>query len=225
MNMQEIVQLNIMREEVLNDIRGIINDYTLTDNNQRADYISKLMKYYDYYEVGCGTNRIVFSHPDYEEYVFKIALDDRGIKDNNLEFELGKIIPEQYITKCYYNNSLISVSEKIDVMDKETMKKFKPEVMEILRSLSREFILNDVGHKQFLNWGVRDGKPVILDYAYLRRITPDMEFICGYNGCEGKLAYTKNFSKFVCVECGCKRSFSEIEDGISALIEEGMSIN
>ena len=224
MNMQEIVQLNIMGEP-LQEMKCIINDYTLTDNNQRADFMCKLMKYYDYYEVGCGTNRIVFSHPDYEGYVFKIALDDRGIKDNNLEYELGKVIPEQYITKCYYNNGIISVSERVQVMTKEDMKEMKPIVMEILKTLSADFILNDVGHKQFLNWGIRNGKPVILDYAYLRRITPDMEFVCGYNGCEGKLAYTKNFSKFKCVECGCKRSFSEIEDSVSKLIEDGMSID
>lgn len=200
-------------------IEEIINDVEDMDNNSRADRIAFLVSDAGLVELGCGTNRIVFEHPDYPNYVYKIGLDKRGVKDNNLEEELSKDIPEEYRADCYANVGIISVQEKLKVMNSDDMRENKDEVIEKLITLSSNFVLNDVGPKQFLNWGFKNGKPALLDYAYLRKITPGMEFICTYNDCGGQLAYTKNFANFKCIECGHKFSISEIQDEIYNLIE------
>ncbi|MEI2419285.1 hypothetical protein V6O07_03355, partial [Arthrospira platensis SPKY2] len=111
------------------------------------------------------------------------------------------------------------------VMTLEDMQHYKKRVKDKLIKLADKFILNDVGYKEFKNWGIRNGEPVILDYAYLRPITPGMRFVCEYNECGGQLTYTKNFKNFKCIKCGCKYSISEIQDDVHTLMDQGLVLS
>ena len=217
--------------ENLDNINDIINDFDMTDNNERADTIKDLLEN-DFNstlkECGCGTNRIVFKDSDNPDIVIKVALDDRGIKDNNLEYSLAPMINRDFpdtVPPCYVNNGLVSISKRIKVMNSYTMKENKEEVRKILEKLASKYILNDVGFKEFLNWGIdkETGKLQILDYAYLKPITIGMDFTCPYKDpntgdvCGGRLAYTKNFKSFKCIECGSKVSLSAIQDPLRVL--------
>lgn len=211
----------------------IIYNFELTDNNQKADMIKDLLENEinsTLTEVGCGTNRIVFKSSLDEDVVLKIALDSRGAKDNNLEYKLTELIDNSKISKCYESIGTVAVCEKLPVFTAQDMKENKQKVREVLESLAPSFILNDVGFKEFLNWGWRGNDPVIIDYAYLRPITPGMDFTCHYaymtgEECGGQLAYTKNFKNFKCIECGCKYSLSEIQDPIHQLMDQGLVIS
>lgn len=214
----------------IKEIESIISDFDIPDNNERADMIkAQLENYADELkltEIGCGTNRIVFISEFDPHYVYKIGLDDRGIKDNNLEEKLTSQIDAKYITPCVENIGIVSRQERVYVMKRKDMDYYKDTVTSILGNLSENFILNDVGYDQFLNWGLRNGnEPVLLDYAYLRPITQGMNFVCTYNECGGRLRYTKNFKMFKCIECGYKHSISEIQDPIHVEIDSGMVIS
>lgn len=220
----------IIGEDNILIIEDMLNDFSLTDNNQKADKIKELLENdladRGLKELGCGTNRIAFISDKDPHYVYKIALDERGIKDNNLEFKLSKMINPKYITQCIENIGLVAKCERIFVMNKYLMLKYKKQVSEILTELSHDYLLNDVGYTEFLNWGIRNGnEPVILDYAYLRPITQGMNFLCTYGDCGGQLRYTKSFKMFKCVECGYKYSISEVQDPLHMEMDSGMVIS
>lgn len=188
----------------------------ITDNNLRADFIMKLLRPCGFREVGCGTNRIVVSTENKPGYVFKIALDKQGIIDNNLEMELSpKLFP--YVTTTYDNIGIIAAAEHVQVMNRALFNAHWGTVRNILFTIAQKYILNDVGPKSFMNWGIRDdNNVVILDYAYLTRITPQMNFRCKAKDigdpckCGGLLKYNNDFTEFECVKCGAKFAIGDI---------------
>lgn len=185
-------------EELLKKIHSLIKDGTF-DVFQRSDILSSWLRPYGFKESGCGTNRIAYKK---DGYIFKIAINRKGITGNHSEYELSDQL-QPYVTKCYDNNGLVSMAEKVTVMDQGDMRYFEDKVYKILRKLSRIYVLSDIGPKSFLNWGINnEGDPIILDYAYIRPITSNMDFICHKKGCEGKLRYKDDFSAFECDICG-----------------------
>lgn len=193
-------------------------------NPQRADAISKKMKEYGFREIGCGTNRIVFEHKRYNKYVFKIALDRRGIVDNESEYRLCREnILHPFVTKNYESNGLVSVAQKIETLTSFELDRYGDTMMKYLDFLKDYYILNDIGPKSFKNWGVDDnGKLLILDYAYLTR-TNEVELrVC--NKCNSALVYNDDLSKLVCSNKKCRKefTFAEVSGGTyDPLLEMG----
>lgn len=193
-------------------------NFEVTDNNMRADLILNYLKDFGFEEVGCGTNRIVVKHEMAPGIVFKIALDTRGIQDNDLEEILSSRL-QPYVTVTYDNTGTISASEYVQTMTKDDMEENYDIVSDILHHIGSAYILNDVGPKAFMNWGYRvdSGEIVILDYAYLTPITQYMDFSCKakapgkkHKKCGGPLGYSKDFSEFVCTCCGARFAIGDI---------------
>lgn len=191
--------------------------YELTKDNthsnfEKADILSDYLAPYGFREAGCGTNRIAYKKGG---YIFKIALDSKGIRDNNNEYNLSnELLP--HVAECYDNNGLISVAEKVVVMNKSDTFHYDKEIELILRKMSKAYVLNDVGPKSFLNWGINHlGNPVILDYGYIRPITANMKFVCRRNDCDGNLKYDDSYTAFMCDICGRKYPIVDIAgDGL-----------
>lgn len=193
-------------------------NFEITDNNMRADAILNYVKPFGFEEVGCGTNRIAIRHVNEPTVVFKIALDSRGITDNDLEEVLSSRL-QPYVTVTYDNTGTISASEFVDVMTSDDMENNYEVVSNILLHIGSAYVLNDVGPKAFMNWGFRpySDEVVILDYAYLTPIVPEMDFSCKakapgkkHKKCGGPLRYSKDFSEFVCTCCGAKFAIGDI---------------
>lgn len=190
----------------------------ITDNNLRADVIVQYLNEFGFREIGCGTNRITLKHENDESLVFKIALDERGITDNNLEELLAPKL-QPYVTVMYDNVGTISVSEFVHTMKREDMDDYYDAVSEILHRVGSRYILNDVGPNEFKNWGIRPdtNEIVILDFAYLTPITEEMDFSCRarvpgkkHKRCGGQLKYSNDFSKFVCTSCNAEFAIGDI---------------
>ena len=71
-----------------------------SDNQLKADYIEKELKYYGFEPVGLGTNIFTMSNPVYPGVVFKIALDDCGIADNFNDCILQDVVPRYVKVFC-----------------------------------------------------------------------------------------------------------------------------
>lgn len=194
-----------------------------SDNNEKVNLMLGLLDAYDvnYEELGPGTNRLAVL---IDGYVFKIALDKWGIKDNINEFCLSKEL-QPYVIKVYECNDLIMVCEYVTVISKEEFKERKSEIKEILNELSNSYLLGDIGtvEKNFCNWGYRDNDEITaLDFAYIYRVIGD-EMLCGRCFNEGRsvlLGYDSNFHKLVCPHCNKTYNFIDIRRKVPLSIEE-----
>src|SRR5574344_609143 len=213
MNNEEIFN-QYVTSQTCNKLKGICNNFDIPDNNVRADIMMKEVLHQEgFKEIGCGTNRIVVSNKicNYD-IVFKIALDNRGIEDNNSEMRLSKHTCDELGITCdtYYNNGLVAISENYPAMNSDQMYENEEEVLDMLHELSKYYVLNDVGLKQFRNWGIKNGIIKLIDFAYLTPLDKIKTKRCLSDDCNGKIIYTKDLSGFKCKKCGRQYRFAEL---------------
>lgn len=213
-------------QEVVERLNELCDSYEITDNNLRADAMMDILLDYGFYEEGCGTNRLCVSLPDSNipYLVFKIALDNRGVIDNNVETYLNEELGDD-VPKVYFNTGLISVQQKIHIFDSDEFLEHFEEVMEIINRLTGDYIINDIGPKSFYNWGLDEerNKVVIADYAYLSRVEDAALSECPK--CGGRLSYTKDFTHFQCDDCDAILELREVAgDPIDPLAQDGFTL-
>lgn len=172
----------------------------IEDNNDKAEMI-KMIVPHEFEELGTGTNRIAFL---YNNLVFKIALDRRGLTDNAAEMKRSSELP-MYLAKTYESNYLINVAEYVLVIDKDTFVMNESVVKHILSDISKDYLFDDVGYslKNYCNWGSRfttsGDDMVILDYGYLYPLLgQNREELFRCPKCGSKLTWNPNFTEFVC---------------------------
>ena len=171
----------------------------------------------DYVELGPGTNRLAVL---IDNYVFKIALDKWGMRDNLNEFTVSQEL-QPYVVKTYETNELISVCEYVTLISREEFEEQKDVIRSILSILAESYLLGDVGtvSKNFCNWGYRDnGELVILDFAYIYRVQGD-ELLCSKD--QSILEYDENFHNLRCPTCGKKYTFMDVRRKITMGICRG----
>lgn len=209
--------------EVSEEIRKITHDVTTSDNNEKSKRISDTLRKHDinFIELGTGTNRKAVL---IDGYVFKIAMDFEGERDNANEYAMSKEL-QPFVVKVYETNDLICVTEYITLISRDEFnmvdKKF--EILNILSQLSGSYLLGDVGYdtKNFANWGSRDnGQLVILDFAYIYRVQGP-EMYCTYCENSGFLQYDSLFNSLQCSSCGRTQTFSEVRSRITTVHELG----
>ncbi len=181
-------------------------------NNQKADLLIDYFKEKGFTPLGTGTNRIAFKQG---EYVYKLALDRRGIIDNFMEFIRAPQAP-QFLAHAYECCGVVLVAEYVDLIDENTFDAEKQTILAVLTELSKEFIMGDMGYtrKNYCNIGVRrkeDGSEalVFLDYAYMHtRIGNEKAFSCP--ACRVQLRYSPDFTQYVCPKCGNAFDYRDI---------------
>lgn len=199
---------------MLKAIHQVTDDPTIPDNNSKIDIINELLTRFeiDYVPIGPGTNRYAIL---IDGIVFKIALDEWGMRDNLNEFAMSREL-QPYVIKVYEVNSLgtIMTCQYVTVIDKDEYLKQKEAILSILEDLSQSYLLGDVGYvsKNFLNWGYTDeGDLVILDFAYIYKVIAH-ELLCNNRDCISHpyLEYNSTYTELHCPECRKKYTFMDI---------------
>ncbi len=197
-------------ENIPDDIKiklyNISSDFTIDDDNVKADMISEVMESIGFKEIGTGTNRIAFMK---DGYVYKVALDDRGFIDNVSEYKRSIEHPE-YFVKVYETNRTVLVCEYCELISEEDFRIRKHEIKDILTYLSQFYVMDDVGltTKNYCNWGLRRSdnedepdKLIIIDNAYFYPIRNNWKMItCG---CGGKIVPNSQFTGYMCSNTAC----------------------
>ena len=182
-------------------------DLIEVDNNVQADRIVQILGD-SFQELGTGTNRIALVR---DGYVFKIALDRRGIIDNLAEYKRSAEAP-QYLAKCYETNRIVAISEYVNLMSYQEYIDNKSKIREILTRLSSEYVIKDLGltPKNYCNWGYRDdGSIVALDYAYMYPIKGNENALrCS---CGGHICLDSTFTFYKCDNSACGLKYSAME--------------
>lgn len=183
--------------DVLRYIAAICDTRRIESNNEKMIVLCDLLysNNIKFEILGGATNRIALQ---IDGYAVKFAMDEQGYLDNLIEYSLSPEL-QPFVTKSYETNGYIQVQECVEVMTKETFKVYRAEINKVLDSLCQDYLLGDVGYidKNRTNWGVRSGKPVILDYAYCHRATENL-FTC--SKCGAPLTYDSTYDKLVCTD-------------------------
>lgn len=174
----------------------------------------------EYREVGTGTNRFIIKH---DGFAMKIALDKEGIADNMQEWVMSPLTspdsaPAHEISK---GGHLLVASYAPAFSSWQDMCNKRGEIIPILKKWSKRFLLGDVGFtsKNYANWGMLDGRPVCIDYAYLFPASMDL-FKCY---CGSKNIYpTNNYTRYECLDC--RRVFEDREIRARISVEERLKL-
>ena len=192
-----------------------------------------------------GTNRIIFINKDenYKKYVFKIAGDEHGIDANYREFRNGDL--SKWLTNSYSisKNGVVLVQERVKPFNSEDMNKYKNDVKDMLKKLSKKILLVDCKISNFKNFGLRkDGSVCLLDHGdtiplpkyqnidnmvnleeeanislRCKKILNKKAGKKGGQYCGGKLKYDKNFEYLVCEKC---KNYSHVSSAYTELCGE-----
>ena len=192
--------MELFSEELLIRLETIQTDPRFISNNDKFQHILFLLKDLGFIEIGAGTNRMAVLHGS---YIYKIALDPYGVKDNWNEFNMSPEL-QPYVTKSYECNGIILVAEYVNLLNQEEFVDSKEHIRTILDILSEDYLFADVGTiaKNFCNFGYRDdGTLVILDYGYIYPIDRKIMFC---ERCGGKLVWNTDYSQLLCEACKSK---------------------
>lgn len=171
--------------------------------------IKQIMEYNGFKRFAGGTNRIIFRHLEDSSIVAKVAIDRVGLKDNPAEFNSQELIRPFcakmiQITPC----GTVGFAERVQpIKTKEEFSILAPDIFDVLDNLLGKYVMDDVGTKYFLNWGVTNRGPVLLDYPYIYRLDPN-KLICKNmvlgRVCGGFIDYDDGYNHLTCQRCGKK---------------------
>lgn len=225
--------------DLMQDLHTIMN--SCSDNQRKCDYVTEELHAYGFQDVGLGTNIVTMSNPLYPGVVFKIALDECGIADNFNDCILEDVVPKYNHVFARDPSAMISVQERLVLMTPAQRELFMPRILDLLKELSKYFLIADLSPDMYLNYGItRDGDFRIIDGSDLYPLhqldhEPTCTAIVGehkktgkFKYCEGKLKYTKDFKYLVCQKCG--REYNPLElrprkdvEKLTKILSDGLS--
>ena len=193
--------------------------YDYTKNNMKAEVISWVVRHSgDFEELGTGTNRIAFING---KYVYKIALDRRGLVDNASEFMMSPR-EEDLLANSYETNLVVLVQEYCNTIDYDTFKNSRGPVLQALEILDKRYILGDMGYtlKNMCNIGFDENDNVkFLDYAYMHPKDGNATAM-SCPKCNIPLQHNVDFSAYQCPNCHRKFSYMDINRRLNRELQE-----
>ena len=122
--------------------------------------IDDIMKARGFRKLSAGTNRVVYKHLEFDTIVVKVAADAVGVKDNPREF-LNQALYKPFIPKVFEVSpcGTVGLFERVvPITSREEFLSVADNIFEVLTDwFIGEYIMEDVGTKFFMNWGIRKG--------------------------------------------------------------------
>lgn len=158
-----------------------------------------------------GTNRVIYRYYEDDRFLVKIAVDKVGMQDNPLEYK-NQFFLKPFVAKTFYVSQCGTVAFSERVLPIKNILEFKEIASDVFDILVNKilglYVVEDVGTKYFMNWGIRPGfGPVLLDYPYVYDLDGDKLFCTAINPdtgipCNGEIDYDEGFNHLVCNQCG-----------------------
>lgn len=182
--------------------------------------IDDIMRARGFKRFGAGTNRVVYSFLEDDRFLVKIAVDKVGMQDNPAEYQ-NQFLLKPYVTKMFYVSQCGTVGfvERVmPIKNKMEFKEIASDVFDILvNKILGKYVVEDVGTKYFMNWGVRLNEgPVLLDYPYIYKLDGNRLFcnaeIAQGVICDGEIDYDRGFNHLICSKCGKRYLATDLKD-------------
>lgn len=210
-NLTTVPILYLMTPGDIEYIKKLILSPRYSGNNKyKMEKIDEVMHFRGFTRFAGGTNRLVYTHPQAPNAVFKVAIDMVGINDNPAEFKNQKFL-KPYCCKVFECSpcGTIASFEKLDRIT--TFEEFYSIADDYFYLLSRvilgKYIMEDIGADYFMNIGIRkDFGVALLDFPYLfeldgRKIECQNK-LDNDSICHGEIDYDHGFNKLICKKCG-----------------------
>lgn len=178
---------------------------------EKYKMIDNIMRARGFKRFAAGTNRVVYSFYEDPSFLVKIAVDRVGMQDNPMEYQ-NQFFLKPYVAKmfCISPCGTVGFAERvIPIKNIAEFKEIASDVFDILvTKFLGKYVVEDVGTKYFMNWGIRIGHgPVLLDYPYVYKLDGKKlycnEFLPDFNCiCNGEIDYNSGFNHLVCCRCG-----------------------
>ena len=202
----------LLMPQDLDAIHRVITSAKLSGNGEKRIFaIRDIMARRGFTQLAGGTNRSVFTHPNYPNIAVKVAIDNVGIHDNPAEYN-NQFILKPYCTKCFEVSAdgAVGVFEKVGrIRNSVEFYQMWDDIYSLCEYFvtEKELLLEDFGIKFFMNWGIRYGYgPVLLDFPYVYDIDWDKLHCDRPNDdgtiCNGNIDYDDRFDFLVCEKCG-----------------------
>ena len=206
--------------------------------SSKIDYkykeIDRIMTNRGFKKFHCGTNRIVYSYLEDQSFLVKIALDKVGLGDNPAEYR-NQFLLKPFVTKVFEVSpcGTVAMVERVEpITSRQEFMSVAEDIFDLMNEcIIGKYVLEDVGTKYFMNWGLRKGfGAVLLDYTYVYELDGNKLFcnkidpLTGHI-CNGTIDYDDGFNNLICSECGkrylAKSLEQSVKDKLIILKEEG----
>ena len=185
---------------------------------KKIEYMNGILAPFGFTKIASGTNRVVYKHCMDPSIVLKVGLDSVGISDNKSEMFTQHLL-KPFCTKIFdvSQAGTVSISERCNVFpNRQYFIEAAGDIFDILYLYMKGFVMEDVGNRYFLNWGVRQGVcPVLVDFPYIfeadfsKLFCTNINKLTG-NRCNGEIDYDEGFNSLVCQKCGKRYSARQL---------------
>ena len=197
--------------ETIKSIKLVVTNPKIKFFKDKFRILAGILNPLGYILAHAGTNRVVFQPQFDDSFVVKIGLDIAGRTNNPNEIVNQKYL-KPFVCKCFdtTDDGVIGTFERVvPIENLYQLWSVREDIFDIMRAITKRFIIDDFGTEAFKNWGVRKGfGPVLLDYADMYILDKDTAYcrkpidwhstaVCG-----GELGYTPGYNKIICKKCG-----------------------
>ena len=197
--------------ETIKSIKLVVTNPKIKFFKDKFRILAGILNPLGYILAHAGTNRVVFQPQFDDSFVVKIGLDIAGLTNNPNEIVNQKYL-KPFVCKCFdtTDDGVIGTFERVvPIENLYQLWSVREDIFDIMRAITKRFIIDDFGTEAFKNWGVRKGfGPVLLDYADMYILDKDTAYcrkpidwhstaVCG-----GELGYTPGYNKIMCKKCG-----------------------
>lgn len=182
--------------------------------------IDKILVARGFKKMASGTNRVTYRFLNDYSIVLKVAIDKVGLSDNGNEFRNQQLL-KPFVTKCFEVSpcGTVGLFERVvPITSREEFENIADDVFDLINNLIGKYVLEDIGEKFYMNYGLREGfGPVLLDYPYVFELD-GRKLICnvqdpfeplGY--CGGEIDYDLGYNDLICKKCGKRYLATELK--------------
>lgn len=182
--------------------------------------IDKILVPRGFKKMASGTNRVVYRFLNDYRIVLKVAIDKVGLSDNGNEYRVQHLL-KPFVTKCFEVSpcGTVGLFERVvPITSREEFENIAEDVFDLINNLIGKFVLEDIGEKFYMNYGLREGfGPVLLDYPYVFELdgrklycnVPEPFEPSGY--CGGEIDYDIGYNNLICTKCGKRYLATELK--------------
>lgn len=204
-------------------LRQIATSVRLSSQIQKKyKMIDDIMVARGFKRFSAGTNRVVYRYLEDNRFLAKIAVDRVGMQDNPLEFQNQQFL-QPFVSKMFHVSpcGTVGFAERVlPVKNKEEFRLIADDVFDIIiNKILGLYVVEDIGTKYFMNWGIRPGfGPVLLDYPYVYKLDGNKLWcskeLIDFGGeiCNGEIDYDDGFNHLVCSRCGKVYLATDLKD-------------
>lgn len=215
---------NFLTQQDINELHYIANSVKYSSKIElKYKEIDRILSNRGFRKFHCGTNRIVYSYLEDQSFLIKVALDKVGMSDNPAEYR-NQFILKPFVTKTFEVSpcGTVAMVERVEpITSKIEFASIAEDIFELINTcIIGKYVLEDIGTKYFMNWGLRKGfGAVLLDYTYVYELDGNKIF-CNrpdpLSGtiCNSPIDYDSGFNNLICPKCGKRYLAQQLETSV-----------